>query len=304
MPRRGDRPAVRGAGALGSSRLLRLNDGRALAWAQWGDREGTPVIDLHGNPGCRLLTWGGEPVVERAGVHLLSFDRAGIGRSDPAGERSVAEAASDPLELADSLGIERFGVLGYSLGGAYAAALTAVAPDRVGSVALVSSVVPLGELGSLSELGHAGQWRLAWRAPRLLALLYRVVAGLAMRRPALAARLTAAGLSAPDRAILSRPEVRARLGPVAVETGRNGGRGTVEDMRAAIRPWGVSLSQVAAPTIVWQGTDDVAIPAAWGERLAAAIPDAELRLLPGEGHCLIEDRLSDILTALSGPLRE
>ena len=295
---------MRSAPALGRSRLLRLSDGRALAWSEWGDPGGTPVLEFHGNPGCRRLTWGGEEVVERARVRLISFDRAGIGQSDPAPARSVAEAATDPIELADSLGIDRFAVLGYSLGGAYAMALAGVAPDRVGSLALVSTVVPLGELGSLSELGHAEQWRLAWRAPWALGLIYVLAAALAARWPGAAARLTATGLSAPDRSILARPEVSSRLAPIAVEAGRHGGRGTVEDMRAAMRPWGFGLEAVAAATIIWQGTDDAAVPAAWGERLSATIPDAQLWLLQGEGHCLIEDRMGEILAAAAGPLRE
>jgi pimeloyl-ACP methyl ester carboxylesterase len=110
--------------------------------------------------------------------------------------------------------------------------------------------------------------------------------------------LTASGLEPPDRAILHRPRVRARLAPVAVEAGRGGGRGTVEDMRAAMRPWRLELGEIAVPTTVWQGTRDGAIPAAWGERLAAVIPGAQLRLLEGEGHCLIEDRLGEILGGL------
>jgi pimeloyl-ACP methyl ester carboxylesterase len=290
--------------ALARSRLLRLRDGRALCWAEWGDPGGAAVIEFHGNPGCRLLAWAGEEVVAAAGVRLLSFDRAGIGLSDPAPGRSVAASASDPLELAGALGLERFGVLGYSLGGAYAAGLAAAAPERVGSLALVSAVVPLGELGGIAELGHAGVWRAARRAPRALALAYRAIGAVARRWPGLPARLTAAGLSGPDRAILARAPVRARLAPVAVEAGRHGGHGTVEDMRAAMRPWGFRLDRIAAPTSVWQGTDDVAIPTAWGERLAGGIPGAELRLLPGEGHCLIEDRLAEILAGTAAALRE
>ena len=287
-----------GAPPLGRSRLLRLADGRALAWAEWGDPKGDPVIEFHGNPGCRLLAWGGDEIIARAGVRLISFDRAGIGGSDPSPRRTVAAAAADVIELAGALGLERFSALGYSVGGAYAAACAAAAPGRLSALALISSVVPLGELGELDELGHELHWRLAARSPRLLAAAYRTVAALSTRSPSITGRIMAAGLSPPDRAIAVRPEVRRRALGTASEVGRQGGRGVVEDMRAVMRPWGFRLDQVSCPTTVWQGDEDGSIPAVWGERLAAAIPGASLRLLPGEGHYLIEGRLGEILSAL------
>lgn len=256
------------------------------------------MIEFHGNPGCRLGGWGDDGVLAASGTRLISFDRPGIGGSSPAHTRSPLDSASDPIELADSLGLGGFAVLGYSLGGAYAAACAAAAPERVSALALVSSVVPLGELGELSELGHERQWRAAERWPRALALTYRTLAATTRWAPRITDRVIAAGLSAPDRAVASRPEVRERLRVTAIEAGAQGGRSTVEDMRAAMRPWGFGLDQVRCPTTIWQGDADGSIPVAWAERLAAAIEGAELRLLRGEGHYLIEDRLGEILASL------
>jgi hypothetical protein len=32
-------------------------DGRELAYAVWGDRDGFPILSLHGTPGSRLERW-------------------------------------------------------------------------------------------------------------------------------------------------------------------------------------------------------------------------------------------------------
>src|SRR5688500_1262034 len=65
--------------------VIRLRDGRAMAYAEWGVPEGLPVLAFHGMPGSRL--WcpdhfaPGMTTTER-GVRLITFDRPGYGRSD------------------------------------------------------------------------------------------------------------------------------------------------------------------------------------------------------------------------------
>lgn len=45
-----------------------------------------------------------------------------------------------------------------------------------------------------------------------------------------------------------------------------------------------SLSAVTAPTLVLHGSDDPLFPPAHGEALAAQIPAAQLKVVPGMGH--------------------
>ena len=57
-------------------------DGRALAYAIWGDPDGFPILSLHGTPGCRLDRWPNEDLYRELGVCFVTHDRAGYGRSD------------------------------------------------------------------------------------------------------------------------------------------------------------------------------------------------------------------------------
>lgn len=55
--------------------------------------------------------------MEELKIHILLFDRAGYGDSDPNPKRSLKSEASDIDELADKLQLgSRFYVLGVSLG--------------------------------------------------------------------------------------------------------------------------------------------------------------------------------------------
>ena len=54
---------------------------------------------------------------------MISPDRPGIGLSDPKPGRTVLDWAADVSELAEHLGLQRFSVMGWSMGGPYAAAV-------------------------------------------------------------------------------------------------------------------------------------------------------------------------------------
>ena len=190
-------------------------------------------------------------------------------------------------------------MLGYSVGGAYACACAERLGDRVASMALVSSIAPLDRPGAFDELGRPLQWRLARDRPAIARGAFAMEALLG-RLPRWALRRTvAARLPAADRAVVDDdPRILERGATMAAEAVHQGPDGLVADLRVAMRPWGVDLATIAAPTTVWQGDHDRSIPSAWGELLARSIPGARLRLRPGEGHLMIAASLQAILEDL------
>lgn len=279
--------------------VVRLPDGRRLGFVERGDASGSPVFDFHGNPGSRLSFWGEEDSLRAAGVRLIGVDRPGIGLSDPEPGRDVAGWARDVAALAGALALERFAVLGHSVGGPYAAACAWALPERVTSAALVSSIIPLDSPGAFAELGKPRQWRMARDHPRVLAASLRALFTLARLAPGLAGRLFGARSTDVERAISARPEVVDRALASAAEATRQGAGGLVEDMRVAMRPWGFAPEEIRVPTFVWQGDADSSIPREWGEWWERAVPGARLVPCPGQGHLLIEERIEEILAALT-----
>jgi pimeloyl-ACP methyl ester carboxylesterase len=64
---------------------IRLADGRALAYAEWGDPAGRPVLLMHPTPGCRLYcpdNYRVERTSAECGARVITVDRPGFGRSD------------------------------------------------------------------------------------------------------------------------------------------------------------------------------------------------------------------------------
>ena len=59
--------------------LLRLPDGRELAWYEFGDPEGVPCIYTAGTPESGLAGGCYDAAARRAGVRWISIDKPGYG---------------------------------------------------------------------------------------------------------------------------------------------------------------------------------------------------------------------------------
>ncbi len=105
-------------------------------------------------------------------------------------------------------------------------------------------------------------------------------------------------MSPVDAEIAGRPEVRELLVDGITEAFRQGSEGAARDVVVLGRPWGFSPREIAAEVHLWQGEADTLVPPAMGRYLAGQIPRGQARLLPGEGHLLIIDRMTDLIEAL------
>lgn len=276
----------------------RLVDGRALAYAEWGPRDGRPLLHFHGIPDGRF-GWGAGSACEDRGIRLIAVDRPGIGGSDPKPGRSVVDWASDVEELADQLGIGRFIVSGHSAGGPYALACARELGDRIEAAALISGVGRLDQPGFARQMHTTRAWWLADRAPGAMALLYSASGRLVRLSPALARKLVAANFPKIDRAVINRPDVAPRLQFAYVEATRAGGRGVAEDMRTVLSPWDFDPAEIDVPVHVFHGRRDTIAPPAHAEHWIETLADALPVWFEDAGHLLLEDRSEEILDTLA-----
>jgi pimeloyl-ACP methyl ester carboxylesterase len=271
---------------------ITLPGARRLAYASWGDRADAAVLLFHGMPGSRLLCPDVEATRDRA-VRLIAVDRPGYGRSTPRPGRVVADWADDVRVLLDGLGISSVSVIGWSSGGAYALACAALLGARVRSATLVAADAPLDDLpAARAELPE-----------EVIALIERIRADpRGDARAAVVARCAwyatdpgsilrnadarASAADDPDLILRRRPDVRPALDAMFAEGARQGSAGYVDDWIASVLPWGFRVSEVACPVAVWWGDRDQLTDRMHAEHLAAAIPGARLRVIPGEGHSL------------------
>jgi pimeloyl-ACP methyl ester carboxylesterase len=274
-------------------RTLETPDGRTLAYATWGDPDGFPVLSLHGTPGCRFNRWPNEDVYARAGVYLVTHDRAGYGRSDRNHGRSVADEAGDVAALADELGFDRFGAIGGSGGGPHVLACAALLGDRVVRAACVVGVAPFGPPGLDEDDWLAGmdemnvkELRAALAGEDTLTPLLEELQKEAEERVAVdpSTVLDDFDLSESDRAQLARPEATEIIRDTTAEQAVKGVGGWVDDDLAVLKPWGFDVSAISVPVLIRYGLTDVLVPPAHGEWLAANVPGCIVLVETSAGH--------------------
>jgi len=289
-----------------ATHLMRLRDGRRLAYTELGDPDGVPIIHQHGMPGSRLDHVAEPELYRSMGVRVITPDRPGYGLSDPDPHRRLLEWPSDMAELADHLGISRFGITGLSGGGIYALACAAAIPHRLTDVVVTGCPGPMDREGALVDMRfmtRAGVW-LGSRAPWLLEAGATLLSGLVRRYPRFFVDHFNEGLPAADRRWLFTPSVNRGAVDTLREALRPGAWGYVQDIRVLAGPWGFDLEEIHVPVQLWHGTEDRVIPLHHGRYLASVIPGATLRICPGEAHMLMWNHLAEILMEAAGMPRQ
>lgn len=288
--------------------LLELKDGRTLGYQQYGHADGAPLLVFHGLPGCRLQVGLLDEPARRLGVRLIAADRPGVGRSSPSPRRSVLAWSEDVAQLADHLGLVRFGVLGISCGGPYALACALRLRERLGYVGLVAGMGPM-DSPELCRGQHPALrllFGLARLHPALTAPMLGLDRWLFRRDPLLAVQRLAGMMTQPDRRFLDEhPALAEQFARSLAEAYHPGIAGVQQEVRLIAAARGFELAEIDTLVHLYQGGQDCNVPPAMAEHMARELPQARYRFFAEEGHLSIlcsraELFFADFLAAQAG----
>jgi pimeloyl-ACP methyl ester carboxylesterase len=279
---------------------LALTGGRTLGYAVYGDPGGTVVVNCHGGLVSGHDVAPATAAARRLGLCIVSPDRPGVGRTDRLdGYGMLPWVRADLVPLLDHLGVEQFGVMGWSEGGQYALAVAHVCGARVSRCAVIAGCPPLDDAHTLAQANHLDRVfaALAQRAPAVLRFNMRAAGLLARHAPRVIRWSATVGMPPAE---VDAVRAQGRWFPDVVAEGARDPHGVVDEYLVAVAPWGFSPQEVDRPVHVFQGTADQLVPEEWGRDLAEWIPGAELTLYPGEGHFIALTRRAEVLAWLAG----
>ncbi|KAA1423089.1 alpha/beta hydrolase [Mumia zhuanghuii] len=240
--------------------------------------------------GCPMNWWRTEfcEVLASEGFYVVRYDHRDTGRSTRFDERPVSRAqvaatfarrrratpyamsdlAADAVGLLDALSLDQAHLIGQSMGGMVAQTVAVEHPERV--------------LSLTSIMSTTGRRTVGWQHPRLASMLLAAPGpgedGYVRRslRSARAISSTRYGL-APEAVEARARETYARGWSI---------QGTMRHMLAVMTQPDrtVALGSLDVPTLVIHGTADPMVHVSGGRATAAAVPRAELLLVPDMAH--------------------
>ncbi len=276
------------AGWTAQKTRISLPNGQQLAYVEWGDPKGEPVVLLHGFTDTSR-SWT-QVLPALAEFRVIVVDQRGHGAAGkPECCYALADFAYDVKLLMDALKLERASLAGHSLGSMIALEFAATYPARIDKLVLVGATglapITYGDwlsTGALSvadkpdyETGFLAEW-----------------IGAASPAPS-------DGPTAPtpiDQTFLSYVVSELRETPASVW------RGVARELLD--RPVARLAPYISAPTFIMAGGKDDLFPAEHQAALRAALPHAEYREFEGLGHNLIWETPDIVGPALADFLRD
>jgi pimeloyl-ACP methyl ester carboxylesterase len=259
-----------------------------MAWAEFGDPDGDPVLWFHGTPGARCQV--PSDIGEQAALHrlrIIAIERPGTGDSSPHLYPNIGASAKDFLAVADDLGIDKFAMVSLSGGGPYSLAVAAAAPARVTSLVVLGGVGPTrGPDAIISYVLAAvvfGPLLEKVRDPLSVGLSKILRTATPLGRPLINAFFR---LQYGDHAVMTttpdhKEQLLADLYDAAL---RNGVGAPIDDLILFGRDWGFELRQVKVPVTFWGSANDPIVPYVHAERQSKRVPNARLRTVVRRGH--------------------
>ena len=223
--------------------------------------QGLPLVFVHGFPLSRG-TWQSQVDALRSSNRVIAPDLRGFGESDSgSGPIAMTQYAADVHALLQHCGTGPVVLIGHSMGGYVALAFARQFPGMLQGLVLVgtkagpdTAEVAAGRRATAEKVESEGvQEVIDMMTPRMLAAVNRDADRLRQVRGFMASSKPA-GVIGALLGMAARPDSTA------------------------------PLARIVVPTLVVTGAEDALIPPTESEKLARAIPGAQLCVIPDAGH--------------------
>ena len=226
-----------------------------LAYAEYGDKNGYPILIQHG----LIASIDDHDLFERlirSNRRVICIARPGYGDSSPYRMRNYLEWGEIVSVLIEELGLAQFDVLGMSSGAPYGYSIGYGFPDKVRNIHIFSGIPALYDEIVLSH----------WPYPVIKTKDMAEMQDLAHE-------LFFSDLQADD---LKRSDIRDSM--------MHNGFGVAQDLMLRFTDWGFSLSDIKAHVFMRHSKTDDSVPLATAIRTSELLPDCKLELVETGPH--------------------
>lgn len=245
---------------VSSKKFLKISDDISMAYVEWGEPEGAPVILVHGYSDNSRAFSGVAPYLK--GKHFYAIDMRGHGDTTaPTCCYYLSDFAEDIRAFIEALGYDQVALVGHSLGSMTAGVMASIHPQKVSKLVLISSALKTNK--GVSE----------WLLERVNSLSYPIDPN--------------SDFIQKEWAYNPGDFDEAMMQPLRTEEAAMPKRAWVGIAKALqIVDWTVASSHITAPTLIMWGDQDELMQRTEFEELKAAFPEASAIEYKGLGHSM------------------
>lgn len=265
-----------------------MDDGRLMAYRDFGAPDGRPVLFIHNMIGGAIWPRTMEALAEARGWRIIAPSRPGFGLSDSMDARDmelVRKTCLDLRALLDHLNIDRALVVGMISSAGLGIRFCKDHGDRVAGLLTVAhaGLMDIQMVNAMTNPSRvmAKTYR---RSPTALRFLIRVaVASVDMLGPEQMLRANFCH-SAPDEALLKDDALVTAIGEGLCHAIAQGGEAFSRDGFIALRDWGEDLRGLTCPAVCLLGKEDAVYPLEQARRLLADIDSCAMEVFEDAGQ--------------------
>jgi len=235
--------------------IARYKNGNSLAYTEYGDKTGFPILIQHG----LIASIDDYHLFDRLidlGARLISIARPGYGESSPYVMNNIGEWADIVSILVAELKLSQFDILGMSSGAPYSYAIGYKLPDKVRNIFIFSGIPALYDEAVLSF------WPYPVDKHARIAEMEK-----------LAYELFFANLSKED---LTKADIKDSM--------MNNCFGIAQDLKLRGLDWGFKLPDVKANVVMRHSKSDDSVPFVTAEMTSKLLPNCKFEARENDAH--------------------
>jgi esterase len=261
-----------------------LVDKLRFRYLDWGNEALRPILFLHGGA-LTAHTWDLCCLALREEFHCIALDQRGHGDSDwaPDADYSIAAQREDVRGFVDQMGLDRFVLVGMSMGAINALAFAVSYVEKLSALVLIDAGPEVRRRGSSRIRDFVNG---SAKPESLDAIIERALAFNPRRDPKVLRRSLMHNLRQQSDGTWVWKYDRRRFQQMG------------EAHAAERQGLAEGLAKVTCPALVVRGAESDVFHEEDGERLAQRLPDGRFITIPRAGHTVQGDNPKDLAAAL------
>lgn len=278
--------------------FIRLPNNRKLSYVSYGESNEKTVIFFHGFGSSSSAIHPDTKLLDKYNIRFYAINRPGYGDSEFDLAYSMEDYADSINEFLIAKDIQKASIIGWSAGGLYSQVFTNKYSEKVTSLNLVSSAIPLNSKDTKNILPT--NWKMIKNMNRYIPIMtksfFKSLSKKLTKDLDSAIEASIKEMVEDDQKVANDPTMKVAITKGAVEGYRNNGIGVYYDAIALCKKYeDINATNQTIQVNIWQGGKDTIWTSKTSNYLREKYSNSTYSFIDNAGHLLYLSHWDEIL---------